>query len=133
MAARLTPNVDIAILRRDAKAVTDAALRAGFMSLDDGMGFQLAESRIPVRVLFLGEWVHSYNAEAMPTSPPVRSSEGIYVAPVADLVRMKLTALRLKDKLHIQDLDSAGLITPKVEASLPPMMRKHLAEIRATE
>jgi hypothetical protein len=133
MPASITSNVDIAILRSDAEAVADAAIRAGFLSLDGGMGFRLEQSRIPVRVLFVGEWVHPYNAEAMPASPPVRSSEGFYIASVADLVRMKLTALRLQDKLHIQELDSAGLITRKVEAGLPPMMRKHLVEIRATE
>ena len=48
------------------------------------------------------------------------------LAPVADLVRMKLTSYRLKDQVHIQDLDSVGLITPVIEESLPDLLRDRL-------
>jgi hypothetical protein len=38
-----------------------------------------------------------------------RSSKGVLIAPVADLVHMKLTSFRLKDQVHIQDrLDYGG-------------------------
>jgi hypothetical protein len=50
---------------------------------------------------------------------------------VADLVRMKLTGFRLKDKVHIQDLDAAQLITAEIEASLPEALRARLEEVRA--
>jgi hypothetical protein len=46
---------------------------------------------------------------------------------------MKLTSFRLKDKVHIQDMDGVGLITPAFEADLPPLLRDRLAEVRATE
>jgi hypothetical protein len=46
---------------------------------------------------------------------------------------MKLTSFRLKDKVHIQDLDSVGLITPAIEESLSDLLRARLAEVRATE
>ena len=55
------------------------------------------------------------------------------IAPVADLVRMKLTSYRLKDRVHIQDLDGVGLITPEIEAQLPEPLRHRLAEVRASE
>ena len=71
--------------------------------------------------------------EAIPDSEPARTKEGILIAPVADLVRMKLTSFRLKDKVHIQDMDSVGLITPEIEASLSEPLRERLAEVRATE
>lgn len=45
---------------------------------------------------------------------------------------MKLTSFRLKDKVHIQDMDGAGLITPEIEQSLSPLLRERLAEVRAT-
>jgi hypothetical protein len=44
---------------------------------------------------------------------------------------MKLTSFRLKDQVHIQDLDSAHLITPEIEAALPEALRVRLAEVRA--
>jgi hypothetical protein len=55
------------------------------------------------------------------------------LAPVADLVRMKLTSYRLKDRVHIQDLDAVGLITSDIEADLPDLLRARLAEVRASE
>ena len=66
-------------------------------------------------------------------SPPATTAEGVLLAPVADLVRMKLTSYRLKDKVHIQDLDAVGLITPEVEAALPETLRARLREVRATD
>jgi hypothetical protein len=52
---------------------------------------------------------------------------------VADLLKMKLTSLRLKDRVHIQDLDGVGLITPDIEAQLSLLLKTRLAEVRATE
>ena len=72
--------------------------------------------------------------EAVPDfSPPVETREGVLLAPVADLVRMKLTSYRLKDRVHIQDMDAAGLITAEVEGGLPNELRRRLAEIRSTQ
>jgi len=68
--------------------------------------------------------------DAVPGSEALRSEAGILLAPVADLLRMKLTGFRLKDKVHIKDMDSVGLITPEIEEALPPIMRERLQEIR---
>ena len=46
---------------------------------------------------------------------------------------MKLTRFRLKDKLHIQDMDGVGLITSEIEQALPETLRQRLAEVRATK
>ena len=89
--------------------------------------------RSAVHLLFLRERVRPEDLEPVPGSEPVRTKEGILIAPVADLVRMKLTSFRLKDKVHIQDLDGVGLITPEIEAGLSGALRARLAEVRATE
>jgi hypothetical protein len=92
------------------------------------------KARSAVHLVFVGERVRPEYAEPVPGfSPPVAAREGVLLAPVADLVRMKLTSYRLKDRVHIQDLDAAGLITPEIEAALPPTLRARLAEVRATE
>ena len=44
---------------------------------------------------------------------------------------MKLISFRAKDEAHIKDLDEQGLITPEIEASLPPVLRERLATARA--
>jgi hypothetical protein len=44
-----------------------------------------------------------------------------------------LKALELKDRVHIQDMDAAGLIAAEVEGGLPNELRQRLAEIRSTQ
>jgi hypothetical protein len=83
--------------------------------------------------VFAGEKVRPEYLEAVPVSDSVPARDGILIAPVSDLVRMKLTSFRLKDKVHIQDMDSVGLITPEIEAGLSEALRARLAEVRATE
>ena len=46
---------------------------------------------------------------------------------------MKLTSFRLKDKVHIIDLDSVGLITPEIEQTLPDALRDRLDQVRKEE
>jgi hypothetical protein len=46
---------------------------------------------------------------------------------------MKLSAGRLKDQVHVQGMDAAGLITPELESSLPPALRARLRQVRATD
>jgi hypothetical protein len=69
----------------------------------------------------------------VPFSPPAKTVEGALIATVADLVRMKLTSFRLKDRVHLQDMDGVGLISPEIEAGLPEILRLRLAEVRATD
>jgi hypothetical protein len=53
------------------------------------------------------------------------------IAPVVDLVHMKLTSYRLKDQVHIQDLDHAGLITTEIEQTLSVPLLARLKEVRS--
>jgi len=91
------------------------------------------KTRSAIRLVFLNEKVRPEYAEAVPAFPPARTREGILLASVADLVRMKLTSYRLRDRVHIQDLDAVGLISPEIEAQLPDLLKNRLAEIRASE
>lgn len=125
--ARMTADVDAAIRRADLPDVIDAAARSGWVhrhvaGVDMLVDAERSQSRSSIRLF-----------EALPDSPPQQTCEGIFLAPVADLVRMKLTSYRLKDRVHIQDLDSVGLITPEIEAGLPEPLRNRLAETRASE
>ncbi len=55
------------------------------------------------------------------------------MAAFEDLLHMKLTSYRLKDRVHIQDMDGVGLITAEMESRLPESLLARLAEIRASE
>jgi hypothetical protein len=136
--ARLTSDVDAAILRADLPAVIHAASKAGWSyrhiaGVDMLVETEHPKTRSAVHLVFLNEKVRPEYLEAVPDSPPAATGEGILLATVADLVRMKLTSYRLKDRVHIQDLDAVGLITAEIEAQLPEIFRSRLAEIRASE
>jgi hypothetical protein len=87
-----------------------------------------------IHLVFAGEKVRPEYSEPVPGfSEPTRTAEGILLAPVADLVRMKLTSFRLRDQVHIQDIDAVDLITPEIENSLPDALRERLNRVRASE
>ena len=136
--ARLTSDVDAAIERRHLPAVVEAAQQVGWVyrrvaGVDMLVDAAQPKARSAVHLVFLHEKVRPEYAEAVPASPPAETREGILLAPVADLVRMKLTSFRLKDRVHIQDLDAVGLITAEIEAELPDLLRERLAEVRSSE
>jgi|SRR5579862_2041579 len=139
LAARLTRDIDIAVDRRDLEKIAEAVVPYGFKyrhaaGVDMLVDATEPRARSAVHMIFIREKVRPEYLEPVPDfSEPVRTTEGALLAPVADLVRMKLTSFRLKDKVHIQDLDSVGLITPEIEAGLSEALRARLAEVRATE
>ncbi len=134
--ARMTRDVDLAINRGDLAGIIAAAEAGGFQYRHvAGVDMLLDTSNpkgVAIHLLFSHERVRPDYAEAIPFSEPNLTTQGYLIAPVADLVLMKLTSFRLKDKVHIQDMDGAGLITPEIEQSLSPLLRERLAEVRAT-
>jgi len=139
MAARLTNDVDVAVDRRDVEAIARAVEAFGFTHRHDAGLDMLVDTADPkarnaVHLIFVREKVRPEYVEPVPDFSPVPATEdGMLVAPVADLIRMKLTSFRLKDRVHIQDMDGVDLITPEIEAALPEVLRERLAQVRATE
>ena len=138
IAARMTRDVDVAIDRDRLDSIRAAVEPLGFKyrhvaGVDMFLDASSPRARSAVRAAFVGEKVRPEYLEPVPASEPVSTKEGILIAPVADLVRMKLTSFRLKDKVHIQDLDSVGLITPEIQAGLSEPLLARLKEVRATE
>ena len=136
--ARLTSDVDAGILREHLPAIIEAARGAGWVyrhvgGVDMLVDAERPKARSAVHLLFLNEKVRPEYAEAVPASPPVKTQEGVLLASVDDLVHMKLTSYRLKDRVHIQDLDAAGLISTEIEDGLPDLLKHRLAEVRDSE
>jgi hypothetical protein len=123
-AARLTRDVDVAIKSGDFDAVARIAERNGFGDADGKwLDARQNNGRRIVHLLSIGPG----------SSPSVTTKEGISLAPVSDTLRMKLTSFRLKNKVHIIDLDSVGLITPEIEQALPEALRARLDHVRKEE
>ena len=135
----LTRDVDILIQRSDLERVIAVAESQGFRFRHvAGVDMLLYGDKAinAVHLLFSEEKVKSNQLLPNPTIAPERKlikGQGVWVIPVADLVRMKLSASRDKDRVHIRSLDAAGLITPEIERGLPPALRARLQQVRETE
>jgi hypothetical protein len=137
--ARVTRDVDIAVDRSDLDRIAKAAEPFGFRyrhvaGVDMLVNAENPKASSAVHLVFIREKVRPGDLSAIPGfSEPTKTIEGFLLAPVPDLVRMKLTSFRLKDKTHIIDMDSVGLITPEIEAGLPDPLRERLQQVRAEE
>jgi len=139
LAARLTQDVDVAIDRKDLERIAAAVKDYGFRYRHAAGVDLLVDATKPkahsaVHFVFVGEKVRPDYLEPIPAfSDPTVTEEGFLLAPVHDLVKMKLTSFRLKDKLHLLDMDSVGLINAEIEASLPEPLHERLRQVRAEE
>jgi hypothetical protein len=136
IAARLTKDVDLAIDRRDVEQISRTVRPLGLeyrlvAGVDMLVHANQPSARSAIHLVFIREKTKPDYVEPVPdfTSPPDKE-EGISISSVPDLLRMKLTSLRLKDKVHIIDMDGVGLITPEIEAALPDALRRRLQQVR---
>jgi len=114
-AVRNTQDVDILLNRSDLDGAEKALGTAGFVRRDSsGITMFLdgaeARARDAIHVVFAGEKVRPEHPQPAPTLSRVVSGSGHRLLDLELLVGMKLTAFRLKDQVHLQDLASVGLI-----------------------
>lgn len=131
-AVRTTKDVDLLLRREDLPRARAAALSAEFDYFEVvGVGMFLdRENPHPkraVHILWSGERVRP---EYPLPSPSVDEREllqsGVYVAPLAGLVRMKLMANRDHDRAHLRDMIDVGLIDRTFLSGLPPELTSRL-------
>jgi hypothetical protein len=136
--ARLTRDVDAAVSREDLGRIVEAVAPYGFeyrhsAGLDMLVDAHEPKARSAVHLLFVGEKVRPQYSQPVPEfTPPARCAEGYKTVPITELVQMKLTSFRLKDQVHIQDLDQARLITSDVEAQLSELLLDRLRQVRSS-
>jgi hypothetical protein len=135
-AGRLTKDIDIAVRREDLAAIAKAAETFGLQyrhvaGIDMLVQKGQPSARRAVHMIFTGEKVREDYPEATPAFGNFRTFHGIRVVSLGDLVRMKLSSFRLKDQMHLKDLDEAGLITNDIEGELSPVHRERLGAVRA--
>ncbi len=136
-AGRLTRDIDILVRRDDLAEITKVAESFGFRyrhaaGLDMLLDADAPDAASAVHLIFARERVRPEHVEASPDLAPERLGDA-WVAPVAHLVRMKLTSYRFKDRAHLKDMEQAGLLTPGIEATLSSELRRRLDEVRAGE
>jgi hypothetical protein len=134
-AVRNTRDVDVLLRREDAERAREAMEAAGFIyrqvaSLGKGGVMDMfldghqAKARDAVHVLWAGEKAVPDAIAATPELSETESAEGFSLVSLEDLVKMKLISFRDKDRMHLRDLLSVGLI----DESWPSLFAVELAE-----
>jgi hypothetical protein len=123
-AVRNTQDVDIMIRRTDLDAARRAMEAAGFVhrhaaGMDLFLDNATASPRSAVHMVFAGELVHPTEPAPNPRVEESTDLGAFRVINLDALVRIKLTAFRRKDQVHILDLLSLGLVDATWTKRLP--------------
>jgi len=137
----LTRDIDIMIRREDLTRVVAIAEDYGFRfrhsaGIDMLLFGETNSARNAIHLLYTGEKVKATQLDYHPGINPVRAGlhgQDFWVIPVLDLVRMKLSSYRDKDRVHVRGMDAAGLITEDIERGLSVELLSRLRNVRETE
>jgi hypothetical protein len=135
-AVRNTQDVDILLRRADFSAAQSALEAVGFVhaaTLDVEMFLDgpAAGPRDAVHIVFANEKVHEPELLPSPDVEPHEQADTYRISTLENLVKMKLTAYRLKDRVHLQDLLAVGLIDSAWLGRVPHELRSRLEEVLA--
>jgi hypothetical protein len=136
-AVRNTQDVDILIRRGDLDRAKAALEGIGFIyrraaGLDVFLDGPKAKARDAVHVIFANEKVRPDEAVANPDVTESEPADRYRVLSLEALVRVKLTAFRDKDRVHLRDLIDVGLIDATWPARFPPELAARLQSLLDT-
>lgn len=133
-AVRNTRDVDLLVRRADLPAARAALEGAGFVyhHLPDIEVFIDGPQGKPsggVYILFAGEKVGRDDEHTLPDLDESERAAEFQVANLEAVVRMKLIAYRLKDRVHLLDLIGVGLLDATWPARFPPPLGARLQQL----
>jgi hypothetical protein len=142
-AVRNTRDVDILLRRQDFPAATAALETAGFhhrrvASLGQAGAMEVfldgaaGKIRDAVRIVFAAEKTRPDQPEPNAGVHESEDAGNFRLISLEALVRMKLSAFRDKDRVHLRDLASVGLLDGSWLHRLPPALRSRLEETLTT-
>lgn len=130
-AVRNTQDVDILIRRADLDAARAALEGAGFVyrraaGLDRLLDGPSASPRQAVHLVFAGETVRPGEPAPNPDVSESTDTGTFRLLNLEALVRIKLTAYRRKDQVHLLDMIGVGLLDQSWTRKLPPVLAERL-------
>ncbi len=136
-AVRFTQDVDLLVHRSDLDATKAALELAGFIYRQvASVGLFLdgpdAKARDAVHIIFASERVRPDYALPAPDVSESEPAEAFRVLRLDALVRMKLTSFRDKDRTHLRDLISVGLVDESWHSKLPDELAARLQSLLDT-
>lgn len=131
---RNTRDVDIILNRCDLPRAIEVLERAGFIyrhsaSVDMFLDGPNAKARDAVHVVFAGEKIRSEYPEPVPLIDNYALIQEARTLPLENLVRMKLTSFRDKDRVHLRDMIDVGVIDDAWLPRLPTELAARLKEL----
>ncbi len=131
-ALRTTRDVDILVRPADLPALIKAMTAAGFhyrntSGLDMFVEHPDASTRDAVHVLLVGNIERG--GEPNPDIEPVTRADDFQTVALSTLVRMKLNAFRDKDRVHLRDMISLGMIDATWLDDYPEKLRSRLKQL----
>ncbi|MCE9548170.1 MAG: nucleotidyltransferase family protein [Planctomycetia bacterium] len=136
-AVRATQDVDILLRRADLERAKETLAAKGFVyrhssGIDMFLDGPSAKARDAVHILFAGEKVRQSDFAEAPDVAESRTAGEFKTLELEPLVKMKLTAFRRKDQVHIEDLIEVGLVDASWIRRLPPVLAERLQGILDT-
>lgn len=133
-ATRFTKDVDLLIRRSDLPRAIEVMQQAGWLyGTSLGVSFFLdgpdARPRDAVHLIFSNEKVKESDPLPAPDVTESEKSDHFRIIALAGLVRMKLNAFRLKDRVHLIDMLDVGLIDASWVSRFPTELGKRLQEL----
>ena len=132
IAMRTTKDVDILVRPADLPAMIAAMTAAGFhhrntSGIDKFVEDPDGSARDAVHVLLVGTVERS--GEPNPDIAPAVRTNDLQTVALETLVRMKLNAFRDKDRVHLRDMISLGMIDATWPARFPEPLRERLQRL----
>lgn len=136
-AVRNTRDVDLLLRREDLGRAKQAMEAAAFVyrraaGVDVFLDGPRAKVRDAVHLLFANEMVRPHELLPNPDVVESEQAERFRVLSLEALVRIKLTAFRDKDRVHLRDLIEVGLIDSTWPARFPPQLGARLQSLLDT-
>jgi hypothetical protein len=133
-AVRNTRDVDLLVRRGDLPAARAALEAAGFiyhhlLDVDMFIDGPQGKPSSGIHLLFACEKVRPEDEHPLPDLVESERAADFQVVSLEALVRMKLTAWRDKDRMHLRDLVGVGLLDATWPARLPPPLGERLQQL----
>ena len=133
-AVRNTKDVDILVQRGDFDHVRTALESVGFiyyqvLDIDTFIDGPLGRPSGGIHLLYAGEKVKREDDHPLPEINDSERAVEFQVVNLEALLRMKLIAWRLKDRVHLLDMLGVGLIDSTWPARFPPPLGERLQQI----
>jgi hypothetical protein len=132
-ALRTTQDVDILVRPNDFAAMKDAMIAAGFhhrktLALDMFVEHPDASARDAVHVVLVGK-IERAGDNPNPDIEPLSRSNDFQTVQLETLVFMKLNAHRDKDRVHLRDMISLGMIDQTWPKKYQEPLRSRLIDL----